>query len=155
MCSGLEVLEESIILEENIAKLYRKYSAIYSKDKAFWKKMVIEEVKHGSLLKGIKNIYLGGKSFPENMLYDDVQEIKDANKEIENYLVKLAEENISLLEAYEFAYKIENSAYELHYEKEMQLPASSDLMEMFQKLNHFDKDHARRVELLILREKSI
>lgn len=146
----LLLIEEAIKLENNIAELYRKYSVFYKKDQSFWKKMASEEVEHSSLLKGIKEIYLGGENFPDEMLYDNIEEMENLNQMIKDYIIKIQNENIIMLEDYEFAYKIENSAYELHYDEQMKIK-STDLMEMFKKLNNYDKDHAKRINLLLLR----
>ncbi len=153
MKRDFEIMEEAVKLEENISELYRTYSKIFSEDKDFWTTLAREEVKHATLLKGLKEIYLGKENFPDQMIYDKIDEMKDVNRNIEDIIKKYKTNSPPIKEAYEFAYNIENSSYELHYQNQLEKKSTS-LMEMFKRLNSFDKNHAERIDMLI-KEKGI
>ena len=54
---------------------------------------------------------------------------------------------VSREEAFNAALRIEPSAGEIHYQKVMEKEADSHYVELFQKINAYDKDHERRIRV--------
>jgi hypothetical protein len=83
-------------------------------------------------------------SLPEEM-FPSMKEMQEANKELGSLLEKYADDPPSREAAFNVALKTEMSAGEIHFQNTMTKSADSKVLEMFQKLNQDDKDHAKRI----------
>lgn len=141
-----ELLEEAIQVEINMAKLYLFFRDNFTKDKDFWGKIAEEEAGHAALLNLAKDFF---DKYPKNILYDNINALKAVNKKIKSIITNYTIKKPSEKEAYEQAFRLENSAYELHYENLLESSSNEEAIKTFQKLNEDDKNHANRIRELI------
>ena len=137
-----ELLEEAIKLEMNMSELYLFYHRNFEEAEDFWMTLAKEERHHAALLEFGKDFF---QAFPEEIIYQNIEEMKKANKKIEKTLMQYREEIPSKKDAYQFAIDLENSAYELHYQQLLDNDPETKEMKVLQKLNEDDKDHAGRI----------
>lgn len=150
MNQDLELLiDEAIELEINMMKLYTLFKDIFPEDAAFWGGLVGEERNHVVLLKKIKSFLSFDAELSDEFLSINIENIKETNEKVSSALIDL-KQNANRDIAYKFAYEIENSASELHYQYIMDLETDSKLAHIFQQLNFDDNDHARRINEHIL-----
>jgi len=150
MNDDLELLiDEAIELEINMMKLYTLFKEIFPEDAVFWKGLVGEEMNHVVLLKKIKSFLSFDAELSDEFLSLNIENIKETNEKVSSALIDL-KQNANRDIAYKFAYEIENSASELHYQYIMDLETDSKLTHIFQQLNFDDNDHARRINEHIL-----
>jgi len=147
-----ELLKEAIQLELNASELYRLYfeNEQFKEDADFWWKISQEEQRHAALLKTAKNIF---NNLPEQLIYDSLAVLKNVNQNIRNTIEKYKKAPPARKEAYLYAYNLENSAYELHYQKMVTEKTDKSDLKTFQKLNADDKDHAERIKNLLSKYK--
>ncbi len=141
-----KVLNEAIQIEKNLSVLYFFYSENFVDDSEFWQQMSKEEAEHAALL-GLGKDF--PDKFPEFITYDEYNELVKVRQEIEDTIKRYERQLPSKKEAYSYALGLETSAYELHYQKLSSSKENSEMMKTFQKLNAFDKDHAKRIEELL------
>ena len=140
----VQLAEEAMRLEYNVSQLYMIFRDAYPEDAAFWWQLVIEEGNHAALIKSGLEYFMPVVSLPEEM-FPSMKEIQEANKELGSLLEKYADDPPSREAAFNVALKTEMSAGEIHFQNTMTKSADSKVLEMFQKLNQDDKDHAKRI----------
>ena len=145
-----ELLEEARQLELKMADLYFFYHEKFMEDKDFWLQMAKEEVEHAALLEVAGDFF---DKFPKELILDNLDTIKSANKKIKDTIEKYKIKLPAREEVYKFAIDMENSAYELHYQKLATEQSSEEKVGTFQKLNASDKDHAIRIQDLLASKK--
>ncbi|MBN1412051.1 MAG: hypothetical protein JW969_14500 [Spirochaetales bacterium] len=144
----LNLLDEAIRLEMSVSDLYFLYSEIFAEDKKFWWQLCIEEKNHASLLRSVmetRDTLFSTNIFPEQMIYDNLDAMKTAIKEIKEKIKQFGNTPPSRDGAFQYALKLEQSAGELHYQKFMTKKSDSRIVAIFQKLNDGDIDHAQRI----------
>ena len=141
----LRILEEAIDLENNASRLYMVFHKAFAEDEEFWWKLAQEEKNHASLLRSGAEYYLPLGKFPDELLPDDFEQLSQANKMIIGIIERCITSVPSREEAFDLALRVENAAGELHFQKSMEMKTDSKILEVFQKLNEDDKDHARRI----------
>ena len=140
----IELAEEAMKLEYNVSKLYMIFRDAHPEDQDFWWQLVIEEGNHAALIKSGRDYFMPVGAFPEGM-FPAMEEMEKANKQLESLLKKYTADPPSREVAFNVALKTEMSAGELHFQHTMAKPADSKVLELFQKLNQDDKDHAKRI----------
>ena len=141
----LKLIEEAIRLELNIAEIYMLFYRQFDQDAQFWWQLVIEEENHAALLKTVMQMELTKIDTPRDLFPDKLGELENSNQEILKAFVKF-ENQPDRVGAFQFAYRIENSAGELHFNKFMKNAPESRLTKIFKKLNGADFDHAERIK---------
>ena len=144
-----QLLREAIKLELNVCTLYQIYRDNFKEDREFWLQMAQEEGHHAALLDLAQDFF---ENFPEEILYHNLEELKKVNQNIEDTIRKYKKGLPPRQECYQYAFDLENSAFELHYQQVASQPANSDKIQMFQKINEDDKDHAQRIKALLAKE---
>jgi len=140
----IKLAEEAMRLEYNVSKLYMIFRDAHPEDANFWWQLVIEEGNHAALIKSGRDYFMPVGVFPDGML-SAMEDIQEANKELESLLQKYAVEPPSRETAFNVALKVEMSAGEIHFQQTMTRAAGSKVLAMFQRLNQDDKDHAKRI----------
>ena len=141
------LIKESINLELNVAELYLAFYHLFPQDAAFWWKLTVEEEHHAALLRSGEELYLPRNKFPRNLLHGLLQDLIDKNKELTSLIEEYERNPPSREEAFNIALSIENSAYELHYQRFMDKEPSSSMEVIFQQLNRDDKNHAEKISI--------
>jgi ferritin len=141
------LIKECINLELNVAELYLVFYNLFSEDAAFWWKMTVEEKNHAALLRSGKELYLPRNKFPPALVHGLLQDLINTNKELNSLIEEYEHNPPSREEAFNIALSIENSAYELHFQKFMDKKPSSRMEEIFQQLNQDDKNHAEKISM--------
>jgi len=139
------LIEESINLELNVSDIYSLFYKVFPDDAEFWWKLVLEEKNHAALIRSGKEYFEPLGKFPYDLLAPVLQDLKDANSRLDSLIKKYEETSPSREEAFNIAFKIENSAGELHFQKFMDKEGNSKTDQIFKELNKDDKEHAMRI----------
>ena len=140
----IKLAQEAMRLEYNVSKLYMIFRDAHPDDAAFWWQLVIEESNHAALIRSGLEYFMPAGLFPVEML-SSMEELQEANKELEFLLEKYMDDPPSRETAFNVALKMEMSAGEIHFQQTMTKSADSKVLAMFQRLNQDDKDHAKRI----------
>ncbi len=140
------LLQEAIALELNMHELYIFYHRTFTQDKDFWLRMATEEKEHAALLRLAGDFI---SFFPEEIIYNNLDILQKTNQDIKETIEQYKQKPPSREEAYLYAIGLESSVYELHYQNLVTLPSESEKLQLFQKLNTDDKDHAERIRALL------
>jgi rubrerythrin len=141
----IEIIEESIQLELNVAELYRIFQEGFPEDAGFWQELHREEKSHASLLRTARDSFIKRGNFPSNLVADSLETLKASNAVVERLARKYAQALPSRREACETAIQVEESAGESHYLDFMEKAPGNSLDTVFQLLNRDDKNHAMRI----------
>jgi len=149
-----KLLNESISLELNVAKIYENFASSYPEDKNFWWTLVIEEKNHAAILRSGEESYLKVDLFPEKILANSIEQLKSVNHHIKEMIADFSENPPDREKAFNIAYKLEKSAGEIHFQDFMTQNSDSEIDRIFKRLNQDDKDHADRI-LRYMEQKNI
>jgi hypothetical protein len=139
------LFDESIKLEKNVAELYVTFQDTFPEDAGFWRELIIEERRHAALLESGKAHFAPASTFPVGLLSATLDELQDVNANLVKLFARYQEKSPSREEAFNIALKIEKSAGEIHFQKFMEKEADSHYVELFQRMNAYDKDHESRI----------
>ena len=140
----IKLSEEAMRLEYNVSKLYMIFRDTHPEDSAFWWQLVIEEGNHAALIKSGLEYFMPVGVFPEGM-FAEMADLQQANAELESLLEQYEINPPSREAAFNTALKTEMSAGEMHFQCTMTSEADSKILELFQRLNQDDKEHAKRI----------
>ena len=140
-----KLVEEAIRLELNVSELYLLFYRIFPEDSEFWWKLAIEEQNHAALLKTLLLMSRSELQIPREILPTGLGDLIQSNNKIDEALIKFSS-HPDRIKAFQFAFEVENSAGEMHYESFMKLGAESKLTSVFRKLNGEDINHAERIK---------
>jgi hypothetical protein len=146
------LIKEAIDLETNIAQLYLLFHRLFPEDEKLWWELSLEEQNHASLLKTALQFNDSNVDVPETLLPVGAEELKKSSLRIVEF-IKSVESNADRTRAFQFAYMIENSAGELHYDLFMKGPADTTMSALFKKLNGDDINHADRIRSYMIKHK--
>ncbi|NTW51197.1 MAG: rubrerythrin family protein [Chlorobiaceae bacterium] len=139
------LLDESIQLELNLARLYTIFNDHFSDDEDFWWQLTMEERSHAALLQQEKKQPHPLQFFPENLLAKDLEALRANNARIVKEIERFASLPSTREEALNLALKIEMSAGEAHFQEFMESESDSLTAELFKTLASEDQNHARRI----------
>ena len=99
----------------------------------------------------LKSLILNGQLdyFPDELYYNNINEMINLNNRITEIKEQVKNKQISKFDAYQFAFEIENSSYELYYQNAISLQSNSEIMNIYSTLNKGDKNHGERIQKLI------
>jgi hypothetical protein len=140
------LIEEAIKLELNVAELYNVAHEANPEDASFWWKLYLEEKNHASLIRSARDSFSQHDKFPKDLITCSVDELKEANAEINDLIEEYKQNPPSRREACESAIRIEKMAGESHYSKFMNKVPETPIEAVFQQLNKDDKDHELRIK---------
>ena len=83
--------------------------------------------------------------FPVELLAPSVDILYEANNKLILMLKECKKQRPSREKTFHIALEIEQLAGELHFQLAMEKPLTSTIMEIFQKMNKDDKEHADRI----------
>jgi len=141
----IQVMNESIKLESNVADLYMVFSEAFPEDCAFWHQLHMEEKNHASIIQSAREAWLSGREPPLELLAPNVDELIELNNKLASLLEEYENNPPSREIAFNLALDLEESPGEVHFQDAMEQPPSSTLMELFQMLTGDDKRHASRI----------
>ncbi len=139
-----KTIDEAVLLELNVAKLYELFSEHFPEDRNFWMKLVSEENNHANLLISVKEIVSVSLEIPTEILPENYDLLKIANQKT----LSITEEFIkqpNRKSAFLLAIELEKVAGELHFQNAMNEKPSSELARVYQELNQDDIDHSERI----------
>jgi ferritin len=139
------LLDESIQLELNLARLYTLFNDHFSEDEDFWWQLSMEERSHAALLQQEKKQPQPLQFFPENLLSKDLEALKAGNARIIGEAERFSASPFSREEALNCALHIEMSAGEAHFQEFMESETGSLTADLFKQLASEDQNHARRI----------
>jgi hypothetical protein len=142
MKDKLAFIDAAIELENTLSGLYAYFSNRFIDDFTFWDQLRIEELNHAALLGTIRNLSKVNL-FPEGLVLEDLdayeRNIRLINSSMNEHIIP------NRKAAFEFAYQIENSAGELHYQNMTTIQDPDEITRIFITLNGKDRDHAERI----------
>ena len=139
----LNLINEAIKLELNMAKLYGIFSEYNDDDRIFWNRLEVEEKNHAALLRTAKD-FISFNRFPRNLIPDNLDALVQSNQKIARAIDSFIA-NPGRERAFTLAIDLEKSAGELHFQHFMEKEEGDHIMRIFQQLNMDDKDHAERI----------
>ena len=142
----VEILNESIKLELNVAELYMLFYEIFPEDSSFWWDLCMEEKNHASLLRSGLEFVKTSEIFPEEVLAPTIEKLHEINTMITGLIKEYRENKPSKDKAFSISITLEKSAGEFHFQESMNSISDSKLLKVFQMLNKDDRDHAERIE---------
>ena len=141
----IEVAEESIQIEMNVAALYLSFSEQLSADTDFWWQLHLEEKNHAMLIRAAADSFIKRGKFPTGLVNNYAEELRKTNTKIERMVHRYKTTPLTRCEACRIALQIEDDAGEIHYERFMEKEAEGTLNAVLQKLNRDDKEHGIRI----------
>lgn len=138
-----ELIDEAIKLEMRVGELYGLFASKFEEDKSFWVKLELEEYNHASLLRAAKD-FVAFSKFPSELIPSTIEQIRQSLKQLEEIKGRIENEP-NRFDAFSFAYEIENTAGELHFQQFMEKESTDEIARIFKDLNRADSDHSRRV----------
>ena len=146
----IQLFQAAIQVELTVSKIYQLFSTIFKQDQKFWLQLANEEKNHATLLRYGLEEYRNIDLFPQELLYSDIDQIIEFNKNLEKYLIEYSRNLPDQKTAYHFALQIEFSNKEKQYGIFMEkTPPESKLIRLFQMLNGENKDHIKRIKQII------
>lgn len=142
MKDKLATIDAAIELENTLSGLYAYFSNQFPEDFDFWDQLRSEELNHASILKTIKNL-AKVNLFPEGLVMEDIDEYERSIKYIIDSMNELKIPNRK--SAFEFAYAIEKSSGEIHFQETATQKNPDEITRIFIRLNGMDIDHANRI----------
>jgi ferritin len=139
------LLDESIQLELNLARLYTLFNDHFPEDEDFWWQLSMEERSHAALLQQEKKQPQPLQFFPENLLSKDLDALKANNARIIAESERFAASPCSREQALNLALHIEMSAGEAHFQEFMESETGSLTADLFKQLASEDQNHAKRI----------
>jgi hypothetical protein len=139
-----QLLDESIQLELNVGQLYLLFHQLFPEDAEFWWALSIEEENHAALLRTVQEMENLNVAMPPDLFPEGLHDLKESNKLINQARIDFKDQP-DRIKAFQFAYLIENSAGEYHYDAFMQNAPESRITDIFKLLNGDDVDHANRI----------
>lgn len=139
-----QIAEEAVLLEENVAALYRIFRDNIPVDGLFWDELAHEEDSHALLINGTKDFIEESPSLRQ-MIPSSLEEIQDANNHVKKLIAQYSATPPSRQEALKAAAELEQSAGEMHYQRAMEMSSDSKMLTLFQNLNNDDMNHLRRI----------
>ena len=144
---GLEdFIQEAIKLELNAAEIYAFFAETIPEDADFWAGLSWEERNHASLLKTSQNVLVPVAEFPGEILPKFIQSLIETNRLLETLRNDFAQTPPDRKKAFDIALKIENSAGEQHFQRVMESPSDSKIVQILQKLCEDDINHHARIK---------
>lgn len=140
-----KLVENSVKLELNVAKLYMVFHRAFRGDADFWWRLALEEKNHAALVRTLKESFVPKGIVPDKLLSSSLHKIETINARIVAEIAKFTAAPPSREEAFNIAYQLEQSAGELHFQIFMGNIKELLIDQIFQKLNGEDKDHAIRI----------
>lgn len=138
------LIDESIGLELNVARLYLLFYKLFPDDADFWWQLSSEERNHGALIQSGRD-FLQGDRFPRDLMSARLEPLLETNQKIGGLIQKCTDVPPSREEAFHLALSLEYSAGELHFQTFMDADPKSNMATVFKELNGDDKDHALRI----------
>ena len=138
-------LKESVALELNIGDLYQLFATKFSKDYTFWWNLSIEEMNHAAIIESIDDVFLTDSILPPESIENQTAELQKKNLFIRDQITKCRNTLMTRSDAFRFAFELENSIGESHFELFMTGQPISTVVRIFQKLNGEDINHAKRM----------
>lgn len=139
------MLEASIELELQVAKLYLLFYHKLPQDSDFWWNLMLEEQNHAALLRSIKDVFVPRGSIPDNLLAESLDSIVQSCTALQRWHHHYSTSLPTRAQALNLALEIEHSAAELHFQRFMDKTPDSRVEDVFQQLNAEDKDHVQRL----------
>ncbi|MEE9605776.1 MAG: hypothetical protein V3V70_09425 [Candidatus Scalindua sp.] len=140
-----QLIDESIKLELNVAKIYKFFYGTFPEDSDFWRKLGLEEEDHANIIKLGRDASGLCNPFPSELLASSVQMLYKTNSKLILMLNEYNKKAPPREMAFNTALNIEKSAGELHFQLAIETSPTSGIMEVLQALNNGRKDHANRI----------
>jgi hypothetical protein len=136
------IIEAAIELENSMSGLYTYLSNRFPDDFNFWEQLRLEEPNHAALLKTIKDLSKVNL-FPSGLVTDDLTDYEKTVAYINHSMNVKSIPNRN--EAFEFAYSIEKSSGEVHFQETATKKDPDEITRIFIRLNGMDLYHANRI----------
>ncbi len=144
-----DLLEAAVKIEERVSLLYFLYHTIFKDDSDFWYGLMVEEKDHAAVLK-FAQLLLSDEEFPGEVLYNNIQELENIVETIDKKIELFESNTPGKAEAYGFAVEIESSGFEKYYNDLMKSETDDRVIDIMQKINNSETDHAERIREKLL-----
>lgn len=144
-----ELIDESIRLELNAARLYLLFAEALDADVDFWKQLAAEEEHHAELLRVVRESFVKEGSFPHDLVSVSIELLAIGNATIDAMIEKVKSNPPTRVEACEAALIIEQDIGESYYSNFIEQATSNPAESVFRILNKGDQVHEERIQTLL------
>jgi hypothetical protein len=141
-----KIIDESILLELNISELYKIFNQAFPEDAYFWWELSEEEEAHAVLIRDTVRINVETFEVLAEMFSPTLSKLKEANEIIDGLIRKYGEKPPSREKVLNLALEIEHTSGEIQYQKFMSKKSDDLIVQLYQKLNKSEENHAARVK---------
>ncbi len=142
----LKTLWQCISQELLISEFYHLFERLFSEDSEFWRKILLEEVRHGSLLRAEIDQLCKTELLADNSDELDLEALHEQGSAITRLLAKLKENPPSREQAFSIALALENTSSEHTYRNLSVQDMSPRIQRLFRSLDGGNLDHIRRIK---------
>jgi len=143
---ALETLWECISQELLLSEFYHLFERLFSEDSDFWRKILLEEVRHGSLLRAEIDRFCKEKLLPESSEEMGSETLNKQGAAMTRLLARLKESPPTREQAFAIALALENTTSEHTYQELATQAPSTRIQRLFQSLNQANRDHIDRIK---------
>ncbi len=140
-----QLIDESIKLELNVAKIYMFFCDTFPEDSDFWRRLGLEEDDHADIFKLGRAASCFPHQFPSELLASSLQMLYETNSKLILMLNEYNKKPPPREMAFNTVLNIEKSVGELHFQLAIETSPTSGIMEVLQVLNNASKDHTNRI----------
>ncbi|MEN8156156.1 MAG: rubrerythrin family protein [Bacteroidota bacterium] len=144
-----KLIDEAIHLELKVSDLYLLFYRQFPDESQFWWELSNEEENHAALLKTIKLMGDVDIDIPKELFPKGIEDLIKANLDIQAAYEDF-EKHPDRTKAFQFAYRLETSAGEMHFNAFMTNTPGSAVSNVFKSLNGDDIDHAERIRKFMI-----
>jgi len=140
-----EGLAQLIAIEEGMERLYRLFCSKFPEHREFFSQLADEEQRHAGVLKELLTLPAQEIAQAINLISRRVDEFEQVNQLLAREHRGFEELPKTVIEGLELAFKLEESAGELHYQFVVTTEVKNRALEKIRGLTGADRDHAQRV----------
>lgn len=152
-----KLIDESIRMELNAAKLYNLFAEALDEDVDFWKRLAAEEEHHAELLSVVREPFVKEGRFPNDLITDSIDLLTIGNATIDAMINQMKSKPPTRIEACREALTIEQDIGESYYSNFIDQATSNPADSVFRILKKGDQVHVERIQahlILLLDEET-
>lgn len=139
------ILERLVEIELKTSDLYTIFRNAREEDAEFWSGLALEEINHASIIKGAISSFVEEGLYPVEVPPPTLAELNQVVRRLNQLLAKFRKRPPTRASTFRIALEIEDSSGEVHYQRAVEATPQTVFLEMFQKLNAGEADHAQRI----------
>ena len=141
-----KAIKECVSQELLIAKFYRYFARLFEEDRAFWQKIMKEEIRHGTLLlTKFEALYRAGV-VTEETIPSSLRALLIQGSSLTDLFLDLQEAPPTRQQSFTIALALENCMSEQHFRSLRNAALASTIKDMLDSLGQDEEDHIQRIQ---------